>query len=369
MSDEAVDVSQGFLSYTRDDNNQFGGVVDRLKTELSGWYEARTGRRLELFVDRDSIGWGQDWRREIGDSVRSATVFIPVITMRYFNSPACREELLAFYNNAQRLGVTELILPIILSGSQKIRSDSPREEVQIIESLNYENIENAWNSGYESTEWKRQVSRMVENLETALERAEGQLLKEDAGEPTPSPKSEGEIGETTADFLAMQEKVEEVTADANRVSDTLTAFGEAASRSLSDTDFTTMSPKQRSTKLFQVANDLRAPSEEFSQTASTFEQKVSSLDADLRATVQELNNINHPEATILLQNWADSFSAFEEMADVLAQIQSLGETLRIASLINVNVRNALRPALAGIRSTSNAVKTAQAWNRLVTSNN
>lgn len=88
--------AKGFLSYARVDNDEFDAVVDRLKRDLSARFHATTGRRLEIFVDRESIGWGADWRSEIRTSVANATFFIPVISMRYFESKMCREELVSY---------------------------------------------------------------------------------------------------------------------------------------------------------------------------------------------------------------------------------------------------------------------------------
>ncbi|HEX3825979.1 MAG TPA: TIR domain-containing protein [Sporichthyaceae bacterium] len=147
MTGADVGANRGFISYTRDDNDDFNRVVGELKRTLAGRFHAHTGRQLQFFVDRDSIGWGQDWRQRIRESVQAATVFIPVVTMRYFSSEMCREELLLFHSNARQLGVTELILPVTLAGADQITADHALEEVRLIESLNYKNIESAWEAG------------------------------------------------------------------------------------------------------------------------------------------------------------------------------------------------------------------------------
>ncbi len=79
------------------------------------------------------------------------------MTMRYFNSDACRGELLAFHSNAKQMGVTDLLLPIILTGANQITADDQREEVRLIEALNHKNIEQAWIAGYDFPEWRRIV--------------------------------------------------------------------------------------------------------------------------------------------------------------------------------------------------------------------
>src|SRR6266545_1859182 len=88
---------QCFISYVRNDNTDFDGVVDRLRASLGARFEATTGIPLHIFLDRESIGWGERWREKIFDSIAGSTLFLPIITMRYFNSSMCRDEFLAFH--------------------------------------------------------------------------------------------------------------------------------------------------------------------------------------------------------------------------------------------------------------------------------
>ena len=153
---------RGFISYRRDDNADFFGVVDKVRTMLSALVEAKTSMRLSLFIDHEGIGWGEDWRAAIDGAVRNATLFIPVITMRYFDSEICRDELAAYYAAARDAGVAELVLPIVLFGAGEIRDDHPRLEVQVLSRLNYEPIEEAWKAGYRSSQWRQAMVRCAE---------------------------------------------------------------------------------------------------------------------------------------------------------------------------------------------------------------
>jgi len=85
-----------FVSYRRDDNSAFNNVVDHLCEQMRAIYEAHTGDELEIFLDRTSIGWGENWREKISEAIDGAVLFVPIITMRYFKSEACTDELLAF---------------------------------------------------------------------------------------------------------------------------------------------------------------------------------------------------------------------------------------------------------------------------------
>src|SRR5689334_16818015 len=104
---------RAFLSYARADDEAFG-MVDPLVSKLKALVKVKTGRSLDVFVDRDSIGWGENWRDRLAESVESATVFLPLLTATYLEREACREEFLAFHAKAKVLGVTELLLPVLV---------------------------------------------------------------------------------------------------------------------------------------------------------------------------------------------------------------------------------------------------------------
>src|SRR6185437_764321 len=82
---------RAFCSYVHRDNENFGTAVERLVEDIRALHEAETGRTLQIFFDRTDIGWGQDFRNAISDSVENATFFIPFITARYFQSEYCRD--------------------------------------------------------------------------------------------------------------------------------------------------------------------------------------------------------------------------------------------------------------------------------------
>jgi DNA repair ATPase RecN len=72
-----------------------------------------TGEPLALFLDKDALKWGEEWRDTIDASLASVAFFIPVLTPRYFMSAECRRELQFFARKATSLGIKELILPLL----------------------------------------------------------------------------------------------------------------------------------------------------------------------------------------------------------------------------------------------------------------
>lgn len=88
--------SQGFWSYVHADDEAEGGRIACLARDVSSQFEMLTGDTLELFLDRDAIKWGDDWKNKVDSSLASVAFFIPVLTPRYFKSPECRRELQFF---------------------------------------------------------------------------------------------------------------------------------------------------------------------------------------------------------------------------------------------------------------------------------
>jgi len=121
VSDSAV---SGFWSYVHEDDDAEGGRLCRLADLLRDAYALQTAETLRLFVDRDSIEWGEDWRRVIENALADITFFIPIVTPRYFKSEECRKELLRFSELARSQGVEELVLPILYADVPGLETDA-----------------------------------------------------------------------------------------------------------------------------------------------------------------------------------------------------------------------------------------------------
>lgn len=101
------------MCYTHNDNNYTGGRLTAFADKLKGEVRLLYGRDFEIFVDHQSIRWGQDWRVTINNAIHNVMFFIPVITPGFFNSDECRRELRLFIRQETRLGRGDLILPLL----------------------------------------------------------------------------------------------------------------------------------------------------------------------------------------------------------------------------------------------------------------
>lgn len=114
-----------FLSYVQLDDQHDRGRITKLRERLAGEVRMQSGRPFDIFQDRSSIAWGENWRRRIDESLDSATFLIPIVTPRYFQSKACRYEFTKFLRRERQLGVKSLILPIYYMECEELSSPGP----------------------------------------------------------------------------------------------------------------------------------------------------------------------------------------------------------------------------------------------------
>ncbi len=375
---------QGFLSYSRDDNVAMNNIADEIKSRIEGLYRAKTGRRIQIFVDRHDIGWGEDWRERIAESVRSATAFIPLVTMNYFNRLACREELMAFYNSARILGVTDLLLPIVLAGSRSISDSDPREEVRVIERLQSESLENVWPRGFASPEWLTAINTITDKLIVALDRAENRIAEIEReqgggevesstipGSPSPSTaegvvSDEDDGGDSGLYYLMHEfnEECERFGEVAPRLTEDFKDFAEALGRALENLN---SAPDRRaiSQRSIVAANEIAGPSTRLGESGTEFLAHLSAADAALRQIIAEFESFNTP--TIherLRQTLAMMQGIFTDAEEVPAQLDETVEMLKLVQRMSVSLRRAVAPGYKGFSAVRDAAHILKSWEDL-----
>lgn len=118
---------KGFWSYVhRDDERDLGRVV-QLAHDIVDGYEGLTAEAIELFLDRDTLSWGDDWGERVNSALSDVAFFIPVLTPMYFKSPECRRELQFFIDATERLGTQRLILPLLYIEVPELHNQDSRD--------------------------------------------------------------------------------------------------------------------------------------------------------------------------------------------------------------------------------------------------
>ena len=101
-----------FWSYAHKDNTNSHGAIDTLLNSICCEYELATGDSLDVFVDKENIAWGDNWKSIIDDAVQHTTFFIPVLTPTYLNRPNCLSELKTAIRRFEEIGMQAGIYPI-----------------------------------------------------------------------------------------------------------------------------------------------------------------------------------------------------------------------------------------------------------------
>ncbi|MPZ80908.1 MAG: TIR domain-containing protein [Actinophytocola sp.] len=165
--------SRGFWSYSHDDNAAEGGRIADLARDLESQYELITGERLELFLERDQLRWGEDWKQSIDGALAQATFFVPIVTRRYFRRPECRRELDTFARRARQLGVQDLVMPIRYVDFADLHAQPcPDELIALVRTFGWEDWTDLRFADRDSGDYRREVARLAVRLATASAAAE-----------------------------------------------------------------------------------------------------------------------------------------------------------------------------------------------------
>jgi len=171
------DAAIGFWSYTHEDNTLDEGSIIQLSRLLMEEYNLLSGETLDLFVDRNDLAWGQEWRKRIDTSIAETTFFIPIITPRYFKRPECRRELLEFAAKAELLGADELLMPILYIEVPDLSSENPDEAIALVARMQYADWrQNRWLE-VQSREYRRGVNALAQRLLSITRKVTEQQLK------------------------------------------------------------------------------------------------------------------------------------------------------------------------------------------------
>ncbi|MCG8921410.1 TIR domain-containing protein [Lentzea sp. CC55] len=301
-----------FLSYARQDDVVMD-FVGPFAEALRHYAYADRGRALEIFLDREAIGWGDLVQPTLRAAVRSAAVLLPVLTRRYFDRPYCREELFLFHNQASADDVRGLLLPVVLLGEDHLTEDNPDLAVQIVVERRHHSVREAWIEGPNSPVWRRTMLTLASAIVDNVEAAERALTS------TPTP--------TAADVPAVLSQLSLDVDSATRTAGSVVAEFHA----LLATDSPDFSPG---------ATRLR-------EAALTFERQAFEADRLLRAA-------HASSATLTAADPGDLLAGIEALLTATHRLETSDVPIRLAMA-------AFREGLTALRS---GLRVAKSWSKL-----
>lgn len=276
----------GFWSYVHaDDSLDFGRIVN-LAHDIVGNYEAIRGEKIELFLDRDDLKWGDDWRAKVDDSLANVAFFIPVVTPRYFKSIECRRELQFFLERTGALGIRQIILPILYISVPELLEDDPEDPlVAAIKRAQWEPWVHLRMKERASEDYRSSVFRLAEMLVErvrSVEQVDIVAAVEKAGEVF---DSEGGILDR---LVALEEAMPLWNSALTEVSEAIQEIGSIMKRGTDD-----MSKGDRAGKGFaarltvarRVASEIEGPVDRIEGGARSFVAALNDVDSGVRALV------------------------------------------------------------------------------------
>jgi parallel beta-helix repeat protein len=126
-----------FYSYVHADDQNEDGLITGLHRALQSAARLQIGPDFTIFIDRDDIDWGDNWRKRIEGSLDSTSLLIPVITPSFFQSTECRRELERFLDRERELERDDLVWPIYYVSAPQLEDPGDDELARVIASRQY----------------------------------------------------------------------------------------------------------------------------------------------------------------------------------------------------------------------------------------
>lgn len=369
------------ISYAHDDETSLS-FIDEFRSTLEHFTYADSGRRLEIFRDHDSIGWGDDWRERIRESINTALVFIPIVTLQYLDRPLCREEVQLFVDGARKLGVTELFLPVVVLGHRQITEQSTDPVAQLIARHQYMDLKQAVLQGTSSATWRATMLDLSEALVLAVEKAERHIVEQSVAQRDQSggggtaPGGVRDAADPTSVDDAVPglvELIEQIDVDSTRIVELMNEFAELMTKlqavmASSTAELKGADQAKGRVVLGRVAESTSPIAQRVDEVGTEMEMITARVDGAFRSAWALAVESGHESfknslRQSVLGSDASNFSGLAEVVDMMTDIFN---QMKGVEVISVPMRTALRPLRKGLTSVRSAVSTVQAWPGLVT---
>lgn len=322
-------------------------------------FEMLTGEKIEVFLDRDDIVWGDVWRNKIDESLATVAFFIPVLTPRYFKSPECRRELQFFARRAKNLGIQELVLPLLYVDVLSLHEDAPSDDsVVLVKTFQWEDWRELRFADVDSGEYRRGVARLAQRLVEANRRAEEANVVAAARELEAAVVGESEDSDDAPgrlDLLAAAENtLPQWSETLEGISREITSVGElvgAAGEEMKRGDAQGKGFAARLTAARKLAQKLREPTENIYSLGNTFASQLHQIDPGFRAIIEQAPSEirDDPEAQAGFCVFFQSIRELSGSADeALQSLQDMIDAASPGESLSRDLRNPLRRLRQGL---------------------
>jgi hypothetical protein len=164
----------GFFSYSREDDEDSGGKLSKLRERIQAELRGQLGRTradFRLWQDKTAIAHGKLWEDEIRTAIAESSFFIPIVTPTAIRSHHCKFEFEAFLAREKELGRSDLVFPIVYIPVPGLGGDRWREDplLRMIGSRQYEQWQALRHLDASSSEVALRVEKFCANICRALQ--------------------------------------------------------------------------------------------------------------------------------------------------------------------------------------------------------
>lgn len=363
---------KGFWSYVHADDEADNGLVSHLARDVQAQFEMLTGDKIDLFLDKDNIDWGDDWRNKIDESLSSIAFFIPILTPRYFMSSECRRELQFFAQRAKKLGIEELVLPLLYVDVASLHEEmSPDDLVALVKTFQWEDWRELRFSDIESGEYRRGVAQLAQRLVEANRKAEDANVTEAALESEPSiedadgsPGVLDRLAETEATFPLWQATVEAIVEE-------IELIGQIMQEAVVDLEKSDTQGKGFAGRLVtarKVSRSLHEPTEKIWSLGNEFASQLHRIDPGVRTIIEQA-----PGETQESPESQSGFCAFfytirqlsASAREGLEQVQGMIHATSSLEAMSRNLRDPARRLRQGLTMMLEAREVTDEWVHLI----
>lgn len=336
----------GFWSYAHDDDDADFGRITDLARDLVANYKMLTGDPIELFLDRDSIAWGQAWKQRVDSSLSSVAFFVPVLTPTFFKRPECRRELRFFADKAKSLGLSELIMPVLWVDFDALHEEKPSDDlIALVRTFQWVDWTERKFSERASGEYRRAVSEMAQRLVDA--NAAAAINPPGPGAQEQDATTEGEILESEdlgiADRIAIaEEAITPWLTSLESIGALVVELGDAMRNGVEGIEESDKEGKGfvgRVNVYRNTASNLARPADEAIKLGNDFAARLNEVDNGFRAIVENVAEgvAVDDEADVrdfydsirdLAQTTDDSMDTLQDLLSKFGNIERMSRDLR-----------------------------------------
>jgi CheY-like chemotaxis protein len=121
--------SLAFLSYTRTDDEFFGGYISTFREVLEKAVHVVTGEKtFRIFQDIEGLVIGENWQKKLTEVIQDSSFLVPMLSPLFLNSTPCRDEVTQFLQHERNLNRDDLILPIYFLTSAKLEKEEEKNK-------------------------------------------------------------------------------------------------------------------------------------------------------------------------------------------------------------------------------------------------